>query len=581
MCKAYRAISPIFLIVVFLTLFSSSLLAWGLPSQTPQSSDQSVQKPGSSSSSDTAAKGVKAQSSSTQVEATTKAGVAQRKVTPEELQTELKRFLSWFPGEYNNHEQVWRQEKLEEEVIYTHVHHIFSEIKAPQLGSHIFYVEQRMVKTGHVFRQRIYEISPDQDRGALRLDIYKFTDEQRWRGVHTKPEEAAKLTQADLTPMPGCQVYWTYEVDQEHFKGSMDKDQCRIVSARTRQPMIINDDLILESNAIMIRDVARNMDGKVLFGYPDKPHYRNVKVQYYTGWAVIRPGGPKHDDDEARWDINQNLHLHSEGGKLPLLGPDDQPTGYTIQLARVTRPSSKTEVLKLSVIDDATEENVAYTWTTPGSKRIGINLLWARIGLTQESQTPQFGFDPAPPPRKTKRSDPPPQPQVIQVKRPTLVVSDIDASLKVYRDLLGFSVFYLKGKSAKAKKKGQDDQSEQEDKSSKAYDYFSIDKKAYTYTRFATLNTPSQERAFGLMEVVGGPLKQAQPRLSTIVLQVRDLDELRPKLIAAGLKVFESDEGSTPEGKVFREMPFADPDGHIIVLYDLKDAPASSAKPAQ
>ena len=78
------------------------------------------------------------------------------------------------------------------------------------------------------------------------------------------------------------------------------------------------------------------------------------------------------------------------------------------------------------------------------------------------------------------------------------------------------------------------------------------------------------------MEVRGGALKQATPRLSTVVLQVRDVLELKQKLLKAGLKVFALDEGTTPEGKVFRELPFADPDGHVIVLYDLQDAPKSA-----
>lgn len=511
------------------------------------------------------------------------------------LQGDFKRFLSWFEGEYNNHEQVWLQKGLEQEPIYSHVHHVFSSISTPKLSEHSFYVEQRMVERDLIFRQRLYVMSIDPEQNAIRLDIYKFKDEAKWRGLHLKKEEAKALSSDDLISMPGCEVFWRYQPRQDHFDGSMVKDQCRIVSSRTKKTMIINDDLILEPNAIMIRDVARDEEGKVLFGHPDKPHYRNVKVRYYKGWAVIRPGGPEHSESEERWLFNRNLHLHSEGGRLPLLDQDEKPTGYSVMLARVTRPESKTEVLKLSVIKDETDKYVAYTWTEPDNHRLGINLKWMQVGLTVEDSTPHLGFDPAPAPRAMKLTAPPPAKdgeekqsadeegstvspkqasQVMQVKRPTLMVSDLDVSLAIYRDLLGFEVFYIRGDDPKSPSAQEDD------KSSPAYEYFSLDRGTYTYSRFATLNTPSQQRAFGLMEVRGGALKQATPRLSTVVLQVRDVMALKPKLLKAGLKVFTLDEGSTPEGVIYRELPFADPDGHVIVLYDLQAAP-NTQTPAQ
>lgn len=512
-----------------------------------------------------------------------------------DLKTDFKRFLSWFEGEYNNHEQVWLQKGLEQEPIYSHVHHVFKSLLIPKLAENSFYVEQRMVESGVVFRQRLYTMSIDAKEQAIRLDIYKFKDEKAWRGLHLRPEQAKQLSRDDLIPMPGCEVYWRYDQAKNHFEGSMVKDQCRVVSSRSNTTMIINDDLILEPSAIMIRDVARNEAGDLLFGHPDQPHYRNVKVRYYKGWSVMRPGGSEHSEGESRWLLNHNLHLHNEGGRLPLLDQDEKPTGYSVMLARVTRSESKTEVLKLSVIHDETDEHVAYTWTEPSNERLGLNLRWMQVGFTVEDSSPHLGFDPAPEPRTVTLTTPPPlkdgdqkkdtegqgetkikeaSRQVMQMKRPTLMVSNLEASLAVYRDLLGFEVFYIRGDDPDLPNAKEDDQS------SPAYEYFSLDRSRYTYTRFATLNTPSQARAFGLMEVRGGVLKQATPRLSTVVLQVRDVMALKSELLKAGLKVFALHEGNTPEGMIYRELPFADPDGHVIVLYDLQEA-SKSTEPNQ
>ena len=97
----------------------------------------------------------------------------------------------------------------------------------------------------------------------------------------------------------------------------------------------------------------------------------------------------------------KKIHIHSEGMKVALLDSEQKPTGYSVQLARLTRPSSKTEVLKLSVVNDATDENEAYAWTNPENTRLGINLLWMRVGLTREAKTPHIGFD-TPTPVKVK-----------------------------------------------------------------------------------------------------------------------------------------------------------------------------------
>ena len=170
--------------------------------------------------------------------------------------------------------------------------------------------------------------------------------------------------------------------------------------------------------------------------------------------------------------------------------------------------------------------------------------------------------------------------QVVQVKRPTLMVSNLDASLELYRDLLGFTVFYLRG-DAPTEETRPAAEVEGEVESSKAYQYFSIDPTRYNYTRFATLNTPSQVRALGLIELHGPPLPRPSPRLSTIVLQVEDVDALGERLRAAGYQVLPAAaEATTPEGVRYKEMPFIDGDGHVIVLYHLRSA-AQQGPPAE
>ncbi len=46
----------------------------------------------------------------------------------DQLSADLQRFLDWFPGEYDNHEQVWQQKLDGAEDVLEHLHHIFAPV---------------------------------------------------------------------------------------------------------------------------------------------------------------------------------------------------------------------------------------------------------------------------------------------------------------------------------------------------------------------------------------------------------------------------------------------------------------------
>ncbi len=112
---------------------------------------------------------------------------------------------------------------------------------------------------------------------------------------------------------------------------------------------------------------------------------RARRVRHYTGWVALRRSrlDPSAAADEyvfvreARW--------HDEGFVLPVLD-GERPTGYAIELARLTYQNTRTAVLKLGVVDTATGETLAYAWAEPGADRIGVNLRWIQAGLTRERE---------------------------------------------------------------------------------------------------------------------------------------------------------------------------------------------------
>jgi len=146
----------------------------------------------------------------------------------------------------------------------------------------------------------------------------------------------------------------------------------------------------------------------------------------------------------------------------------------------------------------------------------------------------------------------PPVTGAVQIKRPNLVVSDMDRALRVYRDILGFKVFAL-------------DPSGPE---SYSYPVFQFPKDAKL--RMATLSTDTAVRILALTELTGAPLPpKPVPHRDAVVIEVKGIARIIERVKAEGLHVVPPKTSKTPEGMTFIEQAFEDYDGHLIVLYEI------------
>ena len=140
------------------------------------------------------------------------------------------------------------------------------------------------------------------------------------------------------------------------------------------------------------------------------------------------------------------------------------------------------------------------------------------------------------------------------LKRVNLLVSDLEQSLTIYKDTLGMEVFDITKSSL----------------DSYSYPVFNLPKQAEI--RFATLNIGEDKRAFALTEVKNVTLPSNEGiRMSTVVIAVSGLNNKYKQIGSMGLSRTEIDMDITPEGKSFSEFSFLDFDGHLIVLYEIKD----------
>jgi len=138
-------------------------------------------------------------------------------------------------------------------------------------------------------------------------------------------------------------------------------------------------------------------------------------------------------------------------------------------------------------------------------------------------------------------------------KRVTLVVADIERSLTIYRDILGFTINSVKAS----------------EEDSYSYPVFKIPKEAKI--SFATLDSPTQERTLGLTEVRGVELPKPKGIImNASVIKVPDLSLVIKKVQALGLETTEPETDSN-DHFTFLEQAFIDFDGHLIVLYEIQE----------
>ncbi len=141
----------------------------------------------------------------------------------------------------------------------------------------------------------------------------------------------------------------------------------------------------------------------------------------------------------------------------------------------------------------------------------------------------------------------------LHVKRPCLIVANLERSLKIYQDILGFKLDYVSEASPE----------------SYLYKVFQIPDQAQL--RFATLSTKHELRALALTEVKGVLLPELPlPHRVGIVIQVSDVLPIIEQVRELGLTVIEPSFFTAPPNLSFTEQGFYDFDGQLIVLYETK-----------
>ncbi|MEX0271310.1 VOC family protein [Leptolyngbyaceae cyanobacterium UHCC 1019] len=145
----------------------------------------------------------------------------------------------------------------------------------------------------------------------------------------------------------------------------------------------------------------------------------------------------------------------------------------------------------------------------------------------------------------------------LHLKRPCLIVADLQRALQIYQDILGFRLDYVGEASA----------------DSYLYTVFKLP--AQAQLTFAALSTEHEPRAIALTEAKNVDLPPLLPphRIGTVI-QVSDLAPIIQQIQALNLEIIPPCSFTAPPNLVFTEQGFHDFDGHLIILYQVKVAEA-------
>ncbi len=200
-------------------------------------------------------------------------------VSEERLEKDLKMLLEWFPGEYDNHRQVYREavENIPKERRHRQTHHIFHSVALDFIPGRTLYAQQSQhYDLDDLYRQRIYAFEIDETEQAIRLRIYTPKDPSKLKNGHLNPAVFVKLQPEDFFLKPGCDVFWKRE--GAVFKGYLKENACNYYSDRFETQVYLNETLVLRRDALLLDDMATDADGKLVFGVADKGPTINLKA---------------------------------------------------------------------------------------------------------------------------------------------------------------------------------------------------------------------------------------------------------------------------------------------------------------
>jgi hypothetical protein len=190
-------------------------------------------------------------------------------------ETDYRRFLSWWSGDYDNLAQVKAQESAGTPAAQRNRPTLLfiRRVDLPAFGPDAYYAEWRdATQPATITRQRIYGFETDPTKGILRLNLHIWPQGnaeflQRTAGAYLDLSKLDGVTPADMAGLEGCDVFFTATGNE--FAGAMEKGACAF-DAPDGTPIYSWSQMTLTSTRFSYLDGWFNPDGSPFMRFGDE-----------------------------------------------------------------------------------------------------------------------------------------------------------------------------------------------------------------------------------------------------------------------------------------------------------------------
>ena len=273
-----------------------------------------------------------------------------------DLKAQLRQLSDWWPGRYDNHEQIVRQSGGGLSVLtdkpFFRLHTTVERVTGSPLGDMVFAVKTyRGPDQNMPVGTELRAVAIDEAAQALR--VRRFT-------------VAASGPSVPLSA--GCDLLLRYVGGQ--FEGNVASRGCAVPGG------FADDEVVVGPIYQWVRGRTLSRSGRVVaelapgsdFGWFQQTRARNFACTVH-GTAT---------GDMRKTEYLRTIRLHDQGGEADIPWPDGRTLTFTIHTRAFAVPASRENPL-FRVHEKGNPVPIAYAYAVDGTKRFGLNLGWFYI----------------------------------------------------------------------------------------------------------------------------------------------------------------------------------------------------------
>lgn len=280
----------------------------------------------------------------------------------------------WFEGTFDNDSQIWfendRRWGGKEGHKHRQNHAIHLPLEMPELGEHVFYVEEYFDNDPtKVWRQRIVSFHSQPPKG-IRMKLYFLSPDAAKLALKSGEEITNKLSIDKLSNVETCDVWFKRNGSQ--FEGKMDDKACVFGEGEKRR--------YSEHNLTLSEDKYWRIDrtwlfsnGEIYKGHlGDEPSKMRRAKNYncQVSMPYVSYAEP-HEKDVAL----KGLLVHNQGGSAQFENPRTNKT-FELQLREKEYPYYKqgADFFLLRLKEVGAKYSAALVTTAPNPERLSVNI---------------------------------------------------------------------------------------------------------------------------------------------------------------------------------------------------------------